>query len=292
MSSGIKVNFSPFGLHFKKIYALLENYNSAMIWHDKSCMIKMATSTIASLQHPLVKHLVKLRENRDYRYESQRIVLCGLKLIQELAAHFHFHSLLLENGFSPSFKFETESLYHVTPQIIKKVSGVENPEPIAAEIEMPKPQDLSSSDFLLILDGISDPGNLGTLLRTARALGWDGAFLTLHSTDPFNEKAIRASQGAAFTLPWRSGSFEELTSLLRKKNRKLLAADARGNDLSTCRFSPPLALALGNEAHGLAAELKEGAEMIAIPMKGEMESLNVASAGAIMMYQLKNQSFG
>jgi TrmH family RNA methyltransferase len=247
----------------------------------------MLIHKITSLQHPHVKHLVKVRDNRNDRYRSQSVVVCGCKLIRELARQFHFRSLVLEEGVSVAFKFETENLYYATPEIIKKISGLEQPEPIIAEIQMPKVYDVSSANFLLILDGISDPGNLGTLLRSAFGLGWDGVFLTPGCTDPFNDKALRAAKGATFTLPWKSGTLEELNTLIKNKNIKLFAADAKGADLSTCHFSLPLALALGNEAHGLNSQLKEQAELIAIPMKGQMESLNVASAGAIMMYELR-----
>jgi RNA methyltransferase, TrmH family len=247
----------------------------------------MSTHKITSLQHPHVKHLVKIRENRDYRYRSQSVVICGHKLIRELAEQFHFRSLLIEENANAEFKFETENLYYVTPEIIKKISGLEQSEPIIAEIPMPKTRDISSANFLLILDGISDPGNLGTLLRSARGLGWEGVFLTPGSTDPFNDKALRAAKGATFTLPWKSGTFKELNALIKNKNMKFFAADAKGADLSTFHFAPPLALVLGNEAHGLSSELQEYTERIAIPMKGQMESLNVASAGAIMMYALR-----
>jgi len=247
----------------------------------------MSIHKITSLQHPYVKHLVKLRENRDYRYLSQSVVLSGLKLIKELSSQFHFHSVLLEEGFTPPFAVEAENRYCVTKQIINKISGVEQSEPIIAEIAMPKVQDLSSANFLLILDRVSDPGNLGTLLRNALGLGWEGVFLTLDSTDPFNDKAIRAAKGATFKIPWKSGTFEEIVALLKKKNMKLYAADAHGKDFANFRFSAPLALVLGNEAHGLSADFKKRAEMIAIPMKGQVESLNVASAGAIMMYEMR-----
>lgn len=246
----------------------------------------MTFTEISSPQHPLVKHLVKLREDRHYRYKCQRVLLSGTKLIKELSTQFHFKTLFVQHG--TEFSANADQLFYTTPQILKKVTGLENPEPIAAEIEMPLPQDLSSSNFLLVLDGVSDPGNLGTLLRTAKALGWDGAFLTTGSTDPFNEKAIRAAKGATFTLPWRTGTWEELTAFLQSRGMTLLAADASGEDLAVCISTPPLALALGNEAHGLNALLKEAAKRIAIPMRGRMESLNVATAGAIFMYELKS----
>lgn len=247
-------------------------------------------SKITSLQHPLVKHLVKLREDRKYRYLIRSVVLCGLNLIRDLSKQFQFHSIFLQDEFDPGFEFKTENLYRVPFEIIKKGSGLKNPEPIIAEIKMPDLSDLSSANFLLILDGISDPGNLGTLLRTACGLGWNGVFITPRSTDPFNDKAIRAAKGATFTLPWKAGSYQELATLLKRKNMKLYSADPHGKDLSDCQCFTPFALALGNEAHGLAFELREQAEIIAVPMKNAMESLNVASAGAILMYQLKEFS--
>jgi TrmH family RNA methyltransferase len=251
---------------------------------------KAVLQKILSLQHPIVKHLVNLREDRDYRYKTNSVVVSGLKLIEELSSHQHFQKLFVEEGFLPSFPYRTDELFEVSPQILKKVTGLKNPEPIAAEITMPSTQDLTSANFLLILDGISDPGNLGTLLRTALALGWEGAFITCGSTDPFNEKAIRSAKGATFKLPLRSGTWEELKNLLQKKQFTLFAADAKGQDIKDCKTSGlPIALALGNEAHGISSELKKNAKMLAIPMHGPMESLNVASAGAILMYELKDQ---
>ena len=250
----------------------------------------MTQKEITSLQHPRVKHLVKLRQGSDYRQECNRVLLSGRKLIKELSSSIRIRTLFLESGTIPSI--EAEEIFFVTPEILKKVTGLENPEPIAAEIDMLNTQDLSSANFLLVLDGISDPGNLGTLLRTACALGWDGVFLTRGSTDPYNEKALRAAKGATFTLPWKCGTREELSALLQSRAMTVLAADTSGTDLHLCKISPPLALILGNESHGISPELKNSAQSIAIPLMGRMESLNVASAGAILMYDLKERSHG
>jgi TrmH family RNA methyltransferase len=245
---------------------------------------------ILSLQHPRVKHLAKLRQDRDYRYEKRRLLLSGSRLIQELPSYVPVCALFLEKGEEAPVR--AEETFLVTPQILKKITGLENPEGIAAEIEIPPSQEVSSAQFLLILDRVSDPGNLGTLLRSARALGWDGAFLTPGCTDPWNEKALRAAKGATFTLPWKAGTWEELCALLKNQNMQLLAADASGKDCATCQTRPPLALALGNESQGLSKELQDIAERIAIPMMGRIESLNVAAAGAILMHQLKRSFHG
>lgn len=306
----------------------------------------MLTRELSSLQHPVIKHLVKLRENRDYRYQEGHVLLSGLKLLAELEALTPFRTLLIEKDFQPSFPINAQQVFVVTTSILKKVTGLLSPEPIAAEVAMPVDPDLSKINSLLILDGISDPGNLGTLLRTALGLGWEGAFVTSGSTDPYNEKALRAAKGATFKLPWKSGTWEELKSLLEKGKFSLLAADPKGaifinssldsgergkarskrgaphdeaidegsmaeeedrsgkaaagrrpdefmkvapkgDDVTTLTAIPPIALALGNEAHGLQKELLEKAKLVAIPMAGPMESLNVASAGAILMFFLK-----
>ncbi len=250
----------------------------------------LSLKKISSLQHPYVKHLVRLKDDRDYRLETGRVVVSGLKLISELSILFDFRTLLFEEGFSVSFSYKTEETYSVTPEILKKITGLKKPEPIAAEIDLPPPGNLASAHFLLILDGISDPGNLGTLLRTALALGWEGVFITTGSTDPFNEKALRAAKGATFKLPMKTGSLEELTELLKVNHFTLYAADAKGKNLNEYHFSSPLALALGNEAHGIGSPLKKIAQVLAVPMKNSMESLNVAAAGAILMYELKGRS--
>lgn len=242
---------------------------------------------ISSLQHPLVKYLVKLKESRDFRYEKRRVLISGLKLVQELSSLFRLRSLLIEQGFTPSFSYQADEVYAVSTPILKKITGLINPEPIAAEIDMPQEQDFSTVNYLLILDSISDPGNLGTLLRSALALGWQGAFLTLGSADPFNEKAIRAAKGATFKLPIKRGSWHELSELLQGGKFTLFAADAKGEDFAKRQALPPMALALGNEAHGLQHEIVDAANLIAIPMSGLMESLNVASAGAILMHALR-----
>jgi TrmH family RNA methyltransferase len=137
-----------------------------------------------------------------------------------------------------------------------------------------------------VLDRISDPGNLGTLLRTALALGWEGAFLTPHSADPFNDKAIRASKGACFFLPLQEGSYEELEELLKENQITAYVADLKGTSLPNLKVKHPLALILGNESLGPSAWAKQHGSAISIPMKKDVESLNVASAGAILMYEL------
>lgn len=242
----------------------------------------MISREITSLQHPIVKRFVKLREDKSLRQEEQSVLISGVKLISEISQHTPLKRLICAHSFPD---LHAQEIYHATPEILKKITGVQNPEGIAAEVALPAPADLKNSTRLLILDKLSDPGNVGTLLRTALALGWDGAFLTLGTADPFNEKAIRAAKGATFRLPLKTGSWEALNPLLSE--RRTFVADLQGEPPPSCPHSQPIALILGNESHGPSIHAK--GSLISIPMTPLMESLNVASAGAILMHSLTTQ---
>lgn len=242
---------------------------------------------IQSLQHNIVKHLVKLRENREYRSQCRTVLISGIKLIKELASMHRFKTVFVIQDSPLNFAIDTEQTYIITPSIMKKITGLPKPECIAAEIAIPEEHHINNVSYLLILDGISDPGNMGTLLRTALALGWEGVLITPNSADPFNDKALRAAKGATFKLPLHHASFEEIEHLLTSSQYSVLAADMHGTPMHHTSIRPPIALVLGNEAHGLSPSIHNRAHCIAIPMKKEMESLNVACAGAILMQFLR-----
>lgn len=246
----------------------------------------MISREIASLQHPIVKHLVQLRQERNYRKERQTALVTGIKLIEELA---FCKTVLIQKGTPWPEGVVAEQTFIVSPAIIKKVTALENPEPIAAEVALPPPANLAGKNYLVALDGINDPGNLGTLLRTALALGWEGAFITADSVDPFNDKALRAAKGATFRLPINVGSGAELEDLIKRNRLHAYVADAAGPPVTSIILHKPLLLVLGNEAHGARAALKQVNPALSIPMSPAMESLNVASAGAILMYNMKRQ---
>ena len=245
----------------------------------------MIANKITSLQHPIVKHLQKLRTSKRYRSEQQTTVLSGKKLITELGSSHPIKRLLISEN-SLSKNIQAEETLILAPALFKKITGVVNPEPIAAEVYLPKPSSLETLQYLIALDDINDPGNLGTLMRTGLALGWDGIFLTDNCADPFNDKALRAAKGATFHLPFRQGSHKELISLIQKQKLAPFAADIKGTPPSDLSAHAPLILILGNEARGIHPDLKEISTLVSIPMCGRMESLNVAAAGAILMYTL------
>ncbi len=239
---------------------------------------EMESKQITSLQNPLIKHFVKLRTSRAYRYSEKKVVLAGKKEVTEAK---NLQILLARQSYSPLPT--ANETYFVSDAILKKVTGFETPEPLAAIVEMPKPVSLEKKGWILALDGISDPGNIGTLFRTALALGWEGVFLTPSCVDPFNDKAMRSGKGAALRLPLFFGTEKELIELGR--DRSCLVATIGGRPLDSNQPKPTL-LILGNEANGVSPILQDHFPKISIPIES-IESLNVAVAGAILMYGLK-----
>lgn len=242
---------------------------------------------IASVQHELVKHLVKLRQNHDYRIDHQRLVIDGIKPVKEVCGKIKAKTLIaLDETLIPK-GVKAEEVILVNEDVMKKISGMQSPEGLVAEIGMPKPANLKGKNRIVVLDGVSDPGNVGTLLRTALAMGWDGAFIIEESCDPFNEKAIRAARGATFRLPLAWGKWDHIEKLVKENKLEPLVADLGGVSLEDVKAKGGILLVLGNEAHGPSPKAKSLCKPVTIPMSGDMESLNVSIAGGIMMYVLK-----
>ena len=140
---------------------------------------------------------------------------------------------------------------------------------------------------LLVLDGVQDPGNAGTILRTAAALGAAATLALPGTVDLWNAKVVRSSMGAHFTHPALSVSVEELANLLRRESIELWAADASGEPLAGMKAPRKLAIAVGNEGAGLSSTVRGLAKrVVSLPIASGVESLNVAVAAGIILYEL------
>ncbi len=239
---------------------------------------------ITSLQHEIVKDTVKLRQNRDWRREHNLVVLEGVKTVEEVCK---FHPAVRIFVVEPAIiapGVEMDEMILVSIPVMQKLSGVQTPEGIIAVVPMPKTGNFKGKKRILVLDGINDPGNVGTLLRTALALGWDGAYILPGCADPYNDKALRASRGAPFRLPIIEGDWPQLEKMIQAEKWKPYAADLEGKKPSDVNLQEPIMLVVGSEAHGLSEVVQAECEPVSIPMPGEMESLNVAVAGGLLMY--------
>lgn len=261
-----------------------------------------------------VKHCVKLRSTRSYRSEHNATILSGNDLVTELARDVDILTLFVLKD-SPVATRKTHSnivdsaqrVFAVSEGVMAKICGLESVSQsmMAAEIALPRYARFEAWESrtlrrLLVLDRCQDPGNLGTLLRTSIALGWDGVFLTHGCADPFNEKSIRASRGACFKLPLGHGTVEDWKEVVSQHHFVCIAADLTGQKDNTienivgnargARIEKNVCLVLGSEGQGVSPEFIEESTSVTIPMVGEMESLNVAAAGAILMFALSSEA--
>ena len=238
---------------------------------------------ISSKQNTKIKEIGKLISDNSYRKERKEFVIEG----------FHLLEMALEDNLVKAI-FSLEPLknidekitnYIVSEDILKKISTQKNPQGVVAICSMRKEKEISHNN-VLYLDGVSDPGNLGTLLRTALAFSFKDVILSKGSVSLYNEKTISSSQGAIFRLNIISGDEQNLINL-KEKGYKILATEIKGSvELKNIKKSDKQVLILGNEAHGVNEKILNLAdERIRIDIN-EIESLNVAICGAIMMHYL------
>lgn len=149
----------------------------------------------------------------------------------------------------------------------------------------------STAGPLLVIAGVQDPGNLGTILRSAEAFGAGGALLGEGTVSPFNPKVVRASAGSVFRLPVARGKLAEALTLLKQHGLRLVAtASHKGTPLDQAKLAGPLAIFIGSEGAGLPRELiKEMDEVVAIPQAAQVESLNAGVAASIVLYEVARQ---
>jgi len=175
-------------------------------------------------------------------------------------------------------------------RVVDAISQVETPPPVVAVVGRTPAALLPLLDrrdlLLLIVDRVADPGNLGTIIRTADAAGATAVALLPGTVDATNPKAVRATMGSLFHLPVVEEPAEPLRAALRARGVRLLVADPRGSvDFREADYRHPVAVVVGSEAEGVAREWREGADaVVRIPIYGRAESLNVAVAAALMLY--------
>jgi TrmH family RNA methyltransferase len=177
----------------------------------------------------------------------------------------------------------------VDDEEVEVLSDTESPQGILVVAEEPEIelQELACSRRLLILDGVQDPGNLGTLIRAARAFDVEAVVALEGTVDPWNPKSVRAAAGASFHLPVLRESWDRCHQWLQELDVAILVADPAGTDVGEIRTPGGWALVIGNEGAGPRSEILEGDKtLVAVPMSGGMESLNAGVAGAILLFAL------
>lgn len=254
---------------------------------------------ITSSKNPKIQYVRSLLGRAKDRREAQAFVVEGVRLAEEaLSAGWEADLLLFTAGLSERGRAVVEGfaargapVEEVAPEVMRSAGDTQSPQGILAVLpvrSLPAPESL---DFAFIPDGVRDPGNLGTMLRTAAAAGVGAVFLPPGTVDPYAPKVVRAGMGAHFRLPILVETWEEIGAWLAHTSlTPYLAAAGQGQAYTLADFRAPTALVIGGEAQGAGAEAEHLARWrLHIPMPGRAESLNAAVAAGIILFEVVRQ---
>ncbi len=256
---------------------------------------------ITSIHNPKIQVIRKLQSHSKVRKEEQVFVIEGVRLAEEaLLSGWEAQQVLCTSHLDMRGRAVVEGFAAhgargelVSDTVFKSISETETPQGVLvvlAQQTLPLPKEL---DFLLILDGVRDPGNLGTILRTAAAARTQAVLLAPGNVDAFAPKVLRAGMGAHFRLPIHQLGWAQIEQLLAGSHagmRIYLADAAEGTAYTQADFRTPLALLIGGEAAGAGHEaITLANEKVRIPMPGSSESLNAAIAAGILIFEVVRQ---
>lgn len=253
---------------------------------------------ITSAQNSKVKLARALMGRPKERREAGAFAAEGVRLLEDAAKakwpirFALFDATLNERGKSQvaSLKSQGVDVEEVTPELMKSISDTEASQGILAVLELTNLPIPKLPTFLLIPDQIRDPGNLGTLLRTAAAAGVQAVILPPETTDAFAPKVVRSGMGAHFRLPIHSLSWDQTAGVVNSAGIKVLIADMDGVPCWQTDLTSPVALIVGGEAEGASESARKLANgKISIPMAGDVESLNAGVAGGVLMFEVTRQ---
>jgi len=247
---------------------------------------------ISSKTNTLYKILRKLEKKKE-RIERGLFIAEGERLVRDAYETNSISRLVISASYFGWTPPDIEAAI-LSDALFESIAQTQSTQGILAICKIPKVTKglEDSSKFVVICDGISDPGNLGTIIRTSEAAGVDNIILMPNCTDPFNPKTVRASMGSIFRLPlYESAS---LDCLIEQDFKILLTAlEDDSVDIYDVHAYEKIAVILGNEAHGASEEARNIANLsVKIPMQGKNESLNVAAAAAVVLFEIMRKRRG
>ncbi|MDE6867958.1 MAG: RNA methyltransferase [Clostridia bacterium] len=237
---------------------------------------------LTSKSNPVIK-TVKSLADKKFRQSLNLFIVEGVKSVEEcISAGCKIDKIICTEKWQDRY---SEPVV-VSDELFKSVSTEATPQGVLAVVQIPKTQLKAPEGDCLLLDCLQDPGNLGTVIRTANAAGYEDIYL-INCTDPYSPKAVRASMGGVFRVNLYRADRDKIFGIL--SGVPLVCADMNGEDIFT--FSPPkkFCLCIGNEGSGISDEVSARADFtVKIPMRATCESLNAAVSAGIAMYALKN----
>lgn len=240
---------------------------------------------ITSLTNAKVKQWSKYKEKK-HRDKDHKFLIEGEHLIEEAHKANLIECILIEQGKENMFPaYET---YEVTRDILKKLSDSVSGTYIMAVCHMPNISSIDFGNKVIVLDDVQDPGNVGTIIRTAFSFGYTSIVLSNHSVDVYNEKVIRSTQGALFHMQIIRGDIMELLQQLKQQGITLYATSLHeATPLQQTPKKTPCALIFGNEGNGVSKDVTDYSDHKVFIEMETFESLNVAVAAGICMYEFK-----
>ncbi len=254
---------------------------------------------IESKENNLFKNTRKLKERKN-RNKSSKYIIEGFRLVREaLKAKVNVDYLIVAEDadekieqYLMNYITEDMKVYKISNNLFKELISTENPQGILAVINMNIVELKSEGDFYLLCDKLQDPGNLGTIIRTAHAAGVNGIILTKGTVDIYNEKTIRSTMGSIFYIPIQYDDADfSLVKELKSKGFNLVATSLdTDKNFFDVDLKVKVILTVGNEGNGVSEEVLSMADTkVKIPMPGNAESLNVAIAASVIMYEKVRQ---
>ncbi|MFT4415105.1 TrmH family RNA methyltransferase [Fredinandcohnia humi] len=247
---------------------------------------------IESIKNPQIKQWKKLHTKKE-RDKTGTFIIEGFHLVEEaLKCDVVIRDLIVSESIDlpTSWNVTNVSLTIVTEEIMKDISDTETSQGVAAICEQYTTQvNLSTVQKLLLLDAVQDPGNLGTIIRTADAAGIDAVIVGEGSVDLYNSKVIRSTQGAIFHIPIIKENLSHSIKKIKQYGMKVFGTSLKNAiDYKQAQVAESFALIVGNEGNGVHPELLNMTDQnLFIPIYGKSESLNVAVAAGILLYHLR-----
>jgi len=242
---------------------------------------------ITSKSNNVIKNAKKLHQKK---YRTDSYLIEGWHLFEEAVEnHAKIRQVFVLEAYLDRVE-DIQKVTIVTPEILSLLADSKTPQGIVAEIllEQPELPDQLQGRFLYLED-VQDPGNVGTMIRTADAAGYDGVFLSDKSADIYNQKTLRSMQGSHFHLPIYRGPILDMVEACKKQGVPVLATTLSdvSVDYKAVKIDGNFALVMGNEGQGISQDMAESADqLVHISMSGQAESLNVAVAAGILMFSL------
>ena len=241
---------------------------------------------ITSKQNALVKQIRSLH-NKKYRDELGLYVVEGLKMVKEaLCLCSNVKTIVCTQNAFNLLGETSAQVQVVSDQVFDYITGEKSPQGIIAVITKPQTDVVAPTGSAVFLDGVADPGNLGTVIRTMACVGIKDLYLTTDGADAFSPKTVRSSMSGIFHVNVHVGQREQILDAI---NLPLIVADMGGQNVFEIKQDGDFCLVIGNEAHGVSQQVKAKADkVVSIPMKSGMESLNAGVSAGILMYVINN----